>query len=135
MGEVRASRSVGRRPANCMACRALLRHEILLSRNLFGIGRHRRVLPLRTSPFIERSLFFDDHEEAHVSVLQPAKLSTLTAIDAGPVGANEEFVRPSWNEVLLARKARHPEGMDDIDSLKLQADISAYRNMNFIRRF
>src|SRR3954447_22156559 len=133
MGKVRARRSISSRAPYGMASRALLGHERLLTGTRFGVRRRNRVLLLQARPFIESALFFRDDKERHVGMLQPAEFRALAAIDASALGADGKFIRSSRHEILLAGKARHPEGVNDVETFELQTNLAPDRDVNFVR--
>src|SRR3954447_8551113 len=67
-----------------------------------------------------------------MGVLQAAELGALATIDAGPLGPKRQFVRPSGDQVLLARETRDPERMNDIEPFKLQPDFATDRDMDLV---
>ena len=56
-----------------------------------------------------------------MSVLQPAELRALAAIDAGTIRADRQFVAAARDEVLLARETRNPERVNDVHALELRS--------------
>src|SRR6185369_6375591 len=133
MGEVGTGFAVRSHSTNCMTSRALLRHKNLLSCNRLGIGRRHGVVSLQCGPRLKRGLLFGDNEKRHVGVLQTAKLGALTTIHARTLGANGKLIRAAGNQILFARKAWHPEGVNDIETFELKPDVSSDRNMNLVR--
>src|ERR1700712_2094777 len=132
VGKVGAGRSPGCGPAYGVAGRALPGHKRLLSSTRLVVRRRRGALPLQAHPFIEDALFFSNHKERHVGMLQTAEFGTLAAIDASTLGTDREFVRASGDKILLPGKTRDPERMNDIQTFQLQAHLASDRDMNFV---
>ena len=83
-------------------------------------------------PFLVVGIVFGNDQHRHVAVLDAAELRALPAVDARALGANGEFVEPSRDQVLLAGEARYPERMNDIGAFKLETNVLADRDVNFI---
>ena len=67
-------------------------------------------------------------------VLQAAILGALPAVSPRPVGHNRDLVVAAGNEVLLARKAWNPEGVNDVRRIEQDAHAPANGYVEFVGR-
>src|ERR1700710_3060244 len=112
-----------------MAACAWFGEKKLLACSCFRFGRTECLTALPDDPLFEIRRIFGHYKYRHVRMLKATKFRALSAIDAGPFGADREIVVAPGNQILLARQAGHPERMNYVCAFKLQAHIASHRNV------